>query len=74
MAVKKDLIVDVEWETDGDLEVLEDLETRWTIPYDAYNDADGEAADLNMAVCDYLSDQSGWLVADWSFIEEVDAQ
>jgi hypothetical protein len=69
MSVKRDLVIDVEWETDGDLEALESLETRWVIPHDAYNDDDGETDDLNMVVCDHLSEESGWLVADWTFIE-----
>jgi hypothetical protein len=66
MVDNRDMVVDVDWETDGDLEVLESLERRWVIPWDAFNDADGETADLNMVICDYLSEQSGWLVADWN--------
>ncbi len=50
MVDNRDLVIDVEWETDGDLEALESLETRWVIPYDVYNDADGETDDLNMVV------------------------
>jgi hypothetical protein len=69
MVDNRDMVVDVDWETDGDLEVLESLERRWVIPWDAFNDADGETADLNMVICDYLSDESGWLVADWNEVK-----
>jgi hypothetical protein len=65
------MVVDVEWETDGDLEALAGLKTRWVIPWDAFNDADGESADVNMCVSDYLSDETGWLVNDWDEVETV---
>lgn len=68
MAKKCDMIIDVEWDAEHDEEALCPSE-RWVIPYDAYNDSDGETADLNMVVCDYLANESGWLVAGWSFVE-----
>jgi len=63
----KDMTVRVEWDTDG--EVVKGLSTLWTIPAGAFSDADGESADINGCVCDYLCDESGWLVADWEEVE-----
>jgi len=63
----KDMTVRVEWDTGG--EVVKGLSTLWTIPAGAFSDADGESADINGCVCDYLCDESGWLVADWEEVE-----
>lgn len=70
MATKCDMVVDVEWKTDHLEKEEHGYIERWVIPHDVYNDADGETADLNMVLCDYLSEETGWSVVSWTFVEE----
>jgi hypothetical protein len=73
MSKKCDMIIDVEWDAECDEEARCPSE-RWVIPHDAYNDADGETADLNEVISSYLSQETSWLVAGWTFIEYRTAQ
>jgi hypothetical protein len=68
MSKKCDMIIDVEWDAEHDEEALCPSE-RWVIPHDAYNDADGETADLNEVIGNYLTKETGWMAVDWTFIE-----
>ena len=46
------LATNIKWDTDGDIEILDDLPTEVEIPYDMEEDE----------ICDYLSDEYGYCV------------
>ena len=46
------LATNIKWDTDGDIEILDDLPTEVDIPYDMEEDE----------ICDYLSDEYGYCV------------
>ena len=51
--------INIQWDTDGDNEVLEMLPTEIEIPEKILEDCDGEE-EIAEAISDYISDETGF--------------
>ena len=54
------LAIDIEWDTDGDETVAQELPQQMEVEVDL-KDAEGWT-DINSQICDQLSDETGWCV------------
>lgn len=54
------LAIDIEWDTDGDETVAQELPQQMEVQIDL-QEAEGWT-DINSQICDQLSDETGWCV------------
>lgn len=66
--MKRNMTINVTWEINDESDV--DAETIYVIPHDVFNDADGETADFDIVICQYLAELTGRFPADWEVIED----
>ena len=58
------LAIDIEWDTDGDETVAQELPQQMEVQIDL-QEAEGWT-DINSQICDQLSDETGWCVLSFS--------
>ena len=61
------MLINVKWETDG--EIVDDLPLQVDVPNELFG---SDPAEENHQVCEYLSDNYGWLVYDWTTVEDAE--
>ena len=60
------LAIDIEWDTDGDETVAQELPQQMEVEVDL-QDAEGWT-DINSQICDQLSDETGWCVLGFNLL------
>ena len=57
------LVHDIDWDTDGDEAAKQELPTEVPIQVDLASIRSFDC--INKQICDYLSDEHGWLISDY---------
>ena len=57
------LVHDIEWDTDGDEAAAAELPTEVPVQVDLASIQSFDC--INKQICDYLSDEYGWLISDY---------
>jgi hypothetical protein len=66
------LAIDIEWDTDGDETVAQELPQQMEVEVDL-QDAEGWT-DINSQICDQLSDETGWCVLGFNLQGHVSSR